>query len=448
MRLRRVALSAVVLFLVCVVVLTVGWRATAFTARIHAYLFDHTAPVVTATGVDGGPWLVGGVTVTLTAADEEEGSGVASITYSLDGRTTTVAAAQTGVTLPSSPDATHMLVYHATDEAGNASGDTTRSMTVDTHGPSTVTRRDEGVLGTKLTLRCRVDDEVSPTATDVRIVVRNARGKIVARIAVDRVVTGTWRSVKWKPRTPGTFTWTVAANDLAGNTQAVAEPARLIVMWPVWKVIGRSVRGRSIQVARFGSGERRLLVVGGVHPMEAGTSAARQFAAYLTAHPEAVPRGWRIDVIPCLNPDGLARHSRGNARDVDLNRNFPSSSWRPSLSAGDPSRGCGLTGGASAGSEPEAKAFMSYLNEDFSTVLTLHGAAGILDCYGPGVKTLGGRLSALCGLPVGRLSYESLMTGTLEQYVAQRRRIPAIMFELTSPQLTPGLRRALLAAAS
>ncbi len=44
-----------------------------------------------------------------------------------------------------------------------------------------------------------------------------------------------------------------------------------------------------------------------------------------------MPFGARIVVVRCVNPDGLAHHTRGNARRVDLNRNLPTRDWRSRL---------------------------------------------------------------------------------------------------------------------
>lgn len=443
---RRLAiLGGVVLAAVCVVTLALGPHAAALTREVRG-LIDRSAPAVAVSGVRDGSWVAADATVTLTASDGTAGSGVASITYTLDGVSHTVADSSVRVAL-GAKDATRTLIYHATDEAGNAGDDERLTLHVDTEGPSTVARSATAAKGAKLTLRYRVDDASSPTATDVVITVKNGDGSVVKRLEVGRVSTGTWHTAAWTPSGTGCYTWSVAAQDLAGNAQTSAVKARCASAWPAWQVIGHSVENRSIKVARFGSGGRRLLIIGGVHPLEAGTSVAGQFIAYLTKHPEAVRDGCRIDVIECLNPDGLADGTRGNARDVDLNRNFPCSDWRRVLSADDVSGQCGLSGGSSAGSEPETKALISYLDQDFSVVLTLHSDAGVLDCHGPGAAKIARRMSKLCGLPVGHLSYESVMTGTLEQYVAQSRHIPAIMVELkSSAELTCGLREALLNA--
>jgi murein peptide amidase A len=86
-------------------------------------------------------------------------------------------------------------------------------------------------------------------------------------------------------------------------------------------VLGRSVDGRPIVAYEVGDrdGARRELVVGCIHGNEtAGIAIARRLE-----HVSAV--GLDLWVVPVLSPDGAAAGTRGNARGVDLNRNFP---WR------------------------------------------------------------------------------------------------------------------------
>ena len=109
------------------------------------------------------------------------------------------------------------------------------------------------------------------------------------------------------------------------------------------RTIGRSVEGRPIvawRVRRPGDGTafphaprepQRLLVFANIHAMEwISTEVALGFAEWLVAHPVA---GVEVTVVPILNPDGRARverdlldgrnaYRRGNARGVDLNRDF------------------------------------------------------------------------------------------------------------------------------
>ena len=81
---------------------------------------DTTAPTVNASGASNGVWLNHAATVTLSAADPG-GSGVASITTSLDGVPLLTVGTSTQVMLWAS--ANHTLGYWATDLAGNVSAE-------------------------------------------------------------------------------------------------------------------------------------------------------------------------------------------------------------------------------------------------------------------------------------------------------------------------------------
>ncbi|MGH3115658.1 MAG: penicillin-insensitive murein endopeptidase [Gaiellales bacterium] len=93
-------------------------------------------------------------------------------------------------------------------------------------------------------------------------------------------------------------------------------------------LVGESTRGQPIRAFALGSGRPRILVVGCIHGNEcAGSVVANRL---LHARP---PRRGSITVVQDVNPDGHAAKRRGNARGVDLNRNFPGT-WRPIATAG------------------------------------------------------------------------------------------------------------------
>jgi murein peptide amidase A len=216
---------------------------------------------------------------------------------------------------------------------------------------------------------------------------------------------------------------------------------------PTWTTIGHSVRDRAIKAIVFGSGSFRVLFIGGTHGNEYGTGVAKAFARWLLAHPAQIPDGVQIHIIRCQNPDGLWSWTRGNARGVDLNRNYPTSNWSSRLDPRDPSGMMGLTGGSRPGSEPETRAVLRYLKKGFARVVGLHSTAGLIDWNGTGGRRIARRMSRLCGLPLGHLGYQAYIHGSLGQFFPQRYHHPTITVELRRRGMTVALRRALLAAA-
>lgn len=89
------------------------------------------------------------------------------------------------------------------------------------------------------------------------------------------------------------------------------------------KPVGFSLKGRAIEAMTVGHGATRVLVVGGIHgdEPEAQPSIGR-LTDLLSREPGASAATWRV--IRDLNPDGTSLARRGNSRQIDLNRNFPS----------------------------------------------------------------------------------------------------------------------------
>ena len=88
--------------------------------------------------------------------------------------------------------------------------------------------------------------------------------------------------------------------------------------------LGKSVEGRSIQIAEIGSGDKKILMWSQMHGNESTTTkAGLDMLAFLTSkNPLAalILKKCRIRIIAMLNPDGALRYTRENANGVDLNR--------------------------------------------------------------------------------------------------------------------------------
>jgi N-acetylmuramoyl-L-alanine amidase len=85
-------------------------------------------------------------------------------------------------------------------------------------------------------------------------------------------------------------------------------------------ILGHSVRGRPISAVERGdpTAGRKMLVFGGIHGDEAaGVAVARRLERTVA------PESGDLWIVEHLNPDGVAAHTRQNARGIDLNRNFP-----------------------------------------------------------------------------------------------------------------------------
>ncbi len=189
-------------------------------------------------------------------------------------------------------------------------------------------------------------------------------------------------------------TWTavvLAAFALLALYAVPVAPAAALA-GPERESIGRSLEGRPIAATLKGdpAAPLQVLVVGAVHGDE---PAGRRVARLLLAR--SAPPGAAIRVVPDLNPDGSAAGTRGNARGVDLNRNFPFG-WRP--------LGGGEYSGAGPLSEPESRAAWRLIRRTRPDVtLWFHQPFGLVDRSSGGDPRLQRRFAQLIGLPLVRL---------------------------------------------
>ncbi len=145
--------------------------------------------------------------------------------------------------------------------------------------------------------------------------------------------------------------WTILVLCVVGGCVANSDidPPRVeSVVTSRQSVIGKSVQGREIRMAEFGTGARPVLIMGGIHGNEtASVIVAGKLVEELSALPEET-HGVPVTVIPVANPDGFEAKTRQNARGVDLNRNFPAANWKKGAAR--------KNNGAEPLSEPESRA--------------------------------------------------------------------------------------------
>ncbi len=162
-------------------------------------------------------------------------------------------------------------------------------------------------------------------------------------------------------------------------------------------VYGTSADGIPLTVYLPDSGRAEVVILAAIHGDESETTVVVSEAL------RCLPTGdLQAAVILCGNPDGLLRGTRGNARGVDLNRNFPTSNWSPDpvhyKSRANDARDIALSPGPEPASEPETKALLALLERlQPRAVISLHSALACVD--DSGASPLGRQLADRCALP-------------------------------------------------
>jgi protein MpaA len=148
------------------------------------------------------------------------------------------------------------------------------------------------------------------------------------------------------------------------------------------------------------TGDCHLLIHAGIHGEEPETTYALSRALRQMAKPPE-----HCALILAANPDGITRGTRGNARGVDLNRNFPSKDWRPGTvthrSTIEDKSDILLSTGQAPASEPEVAALLSLIAElEPRAVVALHAPLACID--DANASPLGHRLAQRTGMPLVR----------------------------------------------
>jgi hypothetical protein len=131
--------------------------------------------------------------------------------------------------------------------------------------------------------------------------------------------TGTTDPAKSPPATTPTPVPTVL-----GTPTVVQTPTQTATPAPyATEVLGESWEGRSIVGYRFGTGARKVVLVGNIHggTEENTHRLALEMIAHFRDNLDEIPPEVTLWILPTVNPDGLANGTRCNAHMVDLNRN-------------------------------------------------------------------------------------------------------------------------------
>lgn len=182
------------------------------------------------------------------------------------------------------------------------------------------------------------------------------------------------------------------------------------------RIIGKSVKGRDIIAWRLGNprSTRKVVLLAGMHGNEKG--AIKTLRALRDGRPI---KGADIWVIPVVNPDGVAKNKRQNARKVDLNRNF-STGWKKASGA--------TYSGKRAFSEPEARAIRDFLKKIKPRyTISFHQPLNGIDIRDTGNKAWAKRLAKLIRLPKKSFDCFSSCHGTYSMWVRKHLKKAAVV---------------------
>jgi protein MpaA len=207
---------------------------------------------------------------------------------------------------------------------------------------------------------------------------------------------------------------------------------RLPALEPQARQLGKSVLGLPIVGHFFGVTGSKTLIFAAIHGDEPNTAfVANQLVESLTQNPAAYA-GRRVVVVPVVNPDGLARGTRINAREIDLNRNFPAKNF----TVGKKGR---YFGGEQPASEPESQLVIQLIDDwQPDRIISMHAIT-----RGKHGNNFDGPAEELAKLMSGHNEYSVLKSigyptpGSFGSWAGLDHQIPTITLELPSDAAGP-----------
>jgi murein peptide amidase A len=199
------------------------------------------------------------------------------------------------------------------------------------------------------------------------------------------------------------------------------------------KMVGHSVEGRPIELIHFFQEGKEDV---SVHPLDTlflgcfhgdegiSTELLQQWLIQLTSSPAPIPDGvGSFALIPVVNPDGLVRQTRCNARGVDLNRNYPTQNFQVT----EP--GTPYYSGPFPGSEPETEMLITVIETyQPKQIITVHSPYRVINFDGP-AESLALAMAEWNHYPVvDDIGYAT--PGSFGTYYGKERQVAVITLEL------------------
>lgn len=197
------------------------------------------------------------------------------------------------------------------------------------------------------------------------------------------------------------------------------------------KIIGYSVEHSPINLHSFGKGRKKVLLIGGIHGELEKQSVEIVQGVIDELKNNETELNYQLDIIPCLNPDGLfLTGQQVNANGIDLNRNYPSANQHLADTEGK-------NKGGEPMSEPETKCLDKLVAQyKYDLIITVHQKYELIDYDGPVNEKILKQLSQNLSLPIKKLgSYP----GSMGAYFGEEMQIPLITIEVPYNLSNPSL---------